>query len=323
MLATLALVAFTAIAPITRSSTPMPPTSDTLTLTTPTGNLGGTLLVPSGAGPFPLVVFIAGSGPTDRDGNSPLLPGKNNATKMLAEGLADRGIASLRYDKRGLGSSRAAMTREEDLRFQMGADDAVAWVNKLRADPRFSTITVAGHSEGSLLGMLAAEHGPVDGYVSIAGAGRAADVVLREQLSKQLPEPLLSQANAGLDTLIAGHTIASPPQALLALFRPSVQPYMISWLKVDPQVEIAKLTIPVLIVQGTLDAQVSVDDAQHLAKAQPKAKLEIIEGMNHVFKKVAPDAAAQRNSYGDPTIPDAPELIDGIASFVKSVPRKR
>ncbi len=322
-IATIALVALTSITPPSHGSTLMSSTSDTLTLTTPTGPLGGTLLVPSGSGPFPLVVFIAGSGPTDRDGNSPLLPGKNDATKMLAEGLAAHGIASLRYDKRGVGASRAALTREDDLRFPMGADDADAWVNKLRSDSRFSTITIVGHSEGSLLGMLASEHGPVDGYVSIAGAGRAADKILREQLGKQLPPPLLEQANAGLDTLLAGHTIASPPTALLALFRPSVQPYMISWLKVDPQAEIAKLNIPVLIVQGTLDAQVSVTDAQLLEKAQPKAKLELIDGMNHVFKKVAPDMATQQKSYGDPTIPVAPELIDGVSSFVKSVPRKR
>jgi hypothetical protein len=322
MLATLSFVALTALGMTHTPTSLNPPTSDTLTLTTPTGSLAGTLLVPSGKGPFPLVVFIAGSGPTDRDGNSPLLPGKNNATMMLAEGLANNGIASLRYDKRGVGASRTAVAREDDMRFPMGADDAVAWVNKLRADPRFSTITIGGHSEGSLLGMLAAQHAPIDGYVSIAGAGRAADKVLREQLSKQLPPPLLAEANAALDTLVAGHMVAAPPQALALLFRPSVQPYMISWLNVDPQAEIAKLTIPVLIIQGSFDMQVSVSDAQLLAKAQPKAKLDVIDGMNHVFKKVASDAATQQKSYTDPTLPVAPELVDAVSSFVKSVPRK-
>jgi pimeloyl-ACP methyl ester carboxylesterase len=250
-----------------------------------------------------------------------LLPGANNSLKYLAEGLADRGIASLRYDKRGIGASRSAMTSEENLRFKMGADDAADWVKMLRADRRFTTITVVGHSEGSLLGMLTAQESPVDGYVSIAGAGRAADKVLREQLGKQLPPPLLAEANAALDTLLAGHTIAAPPQALLALFRPSVQPYLISWLTVDPQAEIAKLTIPVLLLQGTLDAQVTVSDAQLLAKAQPKAKLVILDGMNHVFKNVPPDAASQKNAYSDPKIPDNPTLIADIADFVKSVPR--
>lgn len=314
MLATLALAALATV-----GSPPM--TIDTLSLDTPTGKIYGTLVVPGGAGPFPLVVIISGSGPTDRDGNSPLLPGANNSLKLLADGLAERGIASFRYDKRGIGESRAAVPSEAALRFDMYADDAAAWATKLRADPRFSTITIAGHSEGSLLGMIAAQHAPVDGFVSIAGAGRPADQVLREQLKAQLPAPVLAQANAALDTLLAGHTIASPPPGLLSLFRPSVQPYMISWLAVDPRKEIGRLEIPVLILQGTLDAQVAPSEAESLARAQPKAKLVMIDGMNHVLKRVAADASAQRSSYSDPTIPDAPELIDAIASFVKSVPR--
>jgi pimeloyl-ACP methyl ester carboxylesterase len=314
MLATLSILALAA------NTLLLPQSSDTLVLATQTGNISGTLVVPPGGGPFPLAVIIAGSGPTDRDGNSPMLPGANNSLKMLAEGLATHGIASLRYDKRGIGASRAAAPSEESLRFEMGADDAAAWVRKLRPDARFSTITIVGHSEGSLLGMLAAQHAPVDGYVSISGAGRPADKVLREQLGQQLPPPLLAEANATLDTLLMGHTVASPPASLAALFRPSVQPYLISWLKVDPQAEIARLNVPVLIAQGTLDVQVPTSDAALLMHAQPKAKLLVIDGMNHVLKRVPADGASQRNSYSDPSIPDVPELIDGIATFVKSVP---
>jgi hypothetical protein len=272
---------------------------------------------------MPLVVIIAGSGPTDRNGNSPLLPGANNSLKLLAEGLAERGIASIRYDKRGVAASAKAMVSEADLRFDMYADDAAGWIRRLRADPRFSTITVVGHSEGSLLGMLATQRGSADGYVSIAGAGRAADKVLREQLGKQLPPDLLSFANKGLDGLLAGRTIDSVPPPLASLFRPSVQPYMISWLRVDPQVEIKRLGVPALIIQGTLDAQVPVGDAELLARAEPKAKLLMIEGMNHVFKRTAADQAAQRASYSDPSLPVAPELIEGIATFVKSVQRRK
>jgi uncharacterized protein len=267
------------------------------------------------------VVIIAGSGPTDRNGNSPLIPGANNSLKLLAEGLATHGIASLRYDKRGVGASAASLVKEADVRFDMYADDAAAWVRRLRPDSRFSTITIVGHSEGSLLGMLAAQRAAADGYVSIAGAGRAADKVLREQLGRQLPPDLLAFSNKALDMLLAGHTVDSVPPPLAALFRPSVQPYLISWLRVDPQVEIAHLTIPVLIAQGTLDAQVPVTDAQLLAHAQPKGKLLIVDGMNHVFKRVPADAASQQRSYTDPSAPVAPELIEGIASFVKSVPR--
>jgi pimeloyl-ACP methyl ester carboxylesterase len=324
----LSLIAMTTVllssaGPALSGASTAPAPLDSVSLVTPTGTIYGTLEVPAGKGPFPLVVIIAGSGPTDRNGNSPMLPGKNNSLELLAADLRDRGIASVRYDKRGIGESAKAIVSEADLRFDMYADDAAAWVRQYRGDPRFTTITIVGHSEGSLLGMLAAQHSPTDGYVSLEGAGRPADQVLREQLSKQLPPALLGEANSTLDTLLAGHTVPNPPQALAALFRPSVQPYLISWLRVNPQMEIALLTIPVLIVQGTLDAQVPESDAKLLAAAQPKAKLLVIQGMNHVFKQVPADAASQRNSYSDPSIPDAPELIDGVASFVKSVPRHR
>ena len=306
---------------IAEAQTPTP-MGDSITLETPTGKLSGTLLVPSTATPKPLVVIIAGSGPTDRNGNSSMLPGANNSLKLLAEGLASHGIASLRYDKRGIGMSALAMLGESNMRFDIGADDAAAWVRKLRSDPRFSTITIVGHSEGSLLGMLATQRASADAYVSIAGAGRPADKILREQLGKQLPPDLLSFSNKALDALLAGHTVDSVPPPLASLFRKSVQPYMISWLRVDPQVEIARLTVPVLILQGTLDGQVPPSDAELLAHAQPKAKLVMIEGMNHVFKRAAPDAAAQRASYSDPNLPVAPELIDAIVTLVKSAPRR-
>lgn len=317
----LAIIAITSTVTPTSASAHL--ASDTITLDTPTGKISGTLLLPSGTGVTPLVVIIAGSGPTDRNGNSPALPGANNSLKMLAEGLAARGIASLRYDKRGIGESAKAMVSEANLRFDMYADDAAGWITRLRHDPRFSTITVVGHSEGSLLGMLAAQRANADGYVSIAGAGRAADKILREQLGRQLPPDLLTFSNNALDALLAGHTVDSVPPPLAALFRPSVQPYLMSWLRVDPQVEIAHLTIPTMIIQGTLDGQVPVGDAQLLANAQPKATLLMIDGMNHVFKRVPADQASQQRSYSDPSIPAAPELIDGIATFVKSVPRRR
>ena len=318
----MSIVLLSSAGPASSGASTAPAPLDSVSLVTPTGTIYGTLELPPGRGPFPLVVIIAGSGPTDRNGNSPLLPGKNNSLELLADGLRDRGIASVRYDKRGIGESAKAMVSEADLRFDMYADDAAAWVKQYSKDPRFTTITIVGHSEGSLLGMLAAQHSPTDGYVSLEGAGRPADQVLREQLGRQLPPALMTAANNALDTLLAGHTVANTPEALAALFRPSVQPYLISWLRVNPQTEIARLTIPVLIVEGTLDGQVPESDAKLLAAAQPRAKLLIIQGMNHVLKQVPADAAAQRNSYGDPSIPDAPELIDGIASFIKSVRRR-
>jgi pimeloyl-ACP methyl ester carboxylesterase len=309
MLTALAIVAAQMTAPI----------SDTVTLTTPTGALHGTLIVPASSRPVPLAVIIAGSGPTDRDGNSPMLQGKNNSLKMLAEGLAARGIASVRYDKRGIAGSAKAGGSEVDLRFTNLADDAAGWVRQYRNDPRFSSIVVVGHSEGSLLGLLATASAKADGFVSLAGAGRPASTVLKEQLSKQLPPDMLTTANRVIDTLVAGHTADFAPPVLAALFRPSVQPYLISWLPLDPAALVAKLTVPVLIVQGKHDVQVSVTDAQLLAKAQPRAKLVLVDSMNHVFKKTALELAAQQASYGDPTLPVVPQLITAVSDFILSV----
>jgi len=266
-------------------------------LKTLSGTLHGTLAIPDAAKPMPVVLLIAGSGPTDRNGNSALLPGANNSLKMLAEGLAAKGIASLRFDKRGVGESKSAMTAERDLRFDTYVDDAAAWANQLKKDPRFSRLIIAGHSEGA-----------------IAGAARPADALLRAQLAGKLPAELQAFSDKALAALKRGMMIEDLPPALASLYRPSVQPYLISWFRYDPTVEVKKLTIPVLIVQGSTDMQVSVDDARALAAAKPGAKLEIVDGMNHVLKIVT-DSSKQAASYSDPALPIAPRLVDAIAGF--------
>jgi hypothetical protein len=296
-------------------------------LETPTGNLYGTLLSPQSKRKVPVVLIIAGSGPTDRDGNSPLLKGANNSLKLLAEGLAANGIASLRYDKRGVGESgkdmlltaknTGKMPREEDLKFDAYIDDAVMWGQKLRADKRFSSVTVAGHSEGSLIGMVAARKMGANAFISIAGAGRPVNQILLEQLKAQLPPDLMKSAEDIINQLVADKTVESVPPALNIVFRPSVQPYMISWLRFDPAKEIAKLTVPVLITQGTTDIQATAQDVKLLATAKPSAKVLVIDGMNHVLKAVPIDRDKQIASYSDPSLPIMPELIDEISRFVR------
>jgi alpha-beta hydrolase superfamily lysophospholipase len=292
------------------------PAAESITLDTLTGTLHGTLLLPPGDAPVPVVLMIAGSGPTDRDGNVAALPGRNDSLKMLAEGLATNGIASLRYDKRGIAASAAAGPQEKDLRFDMYVADAAAWVARLKKDPRFSRVVIAGHSEGSLIGMLAAAN--ADGFVSIAGASTTAGALLREQLRTKLPAPLLEQNERILATLEAGRTVDEVPAPLLAIYRPSVQPYMISWLRHDPAKAIGNLAVPVLIVQGTSDVQISVEDARRLHRANPKGELAIIEGMNHVLKRVTGDLAAQLPSYSDPSLPVSPELIERVSAFANA-----
>ena len=269
-------------------------------LVTGTGTLTGSLLVPNATRPIPVVLIIAGSGPTDRNGNSILLAGRNNSLQDLAQAFYEKGIASLRYDKRGVAMSQGAATSEADLRFDTYVDDAAKWVAVLRSDPRFTTVTIAGHSEGSLIGMIAARTAGADGYISIAGLGRNAADGLRDQLRVALPPDLFQSADSILHDLESGRTHADVKPELVTVFRPSVQPYMISWLHYVPATEVARLHVPVLIVQGTTDLQVRVAEARVLGSAKPDAQVEIIDGMNHVLKTVAGDLQQQAASYSVP-----------------------
>jgi pimeloyl-ACP methyl ester carboxylesterase len=295
-----------------------------ITLTTPSGKLYGTLDLPEGKGPFPVALIIAGSGPVDRNGNE--LPAVHtDAYKLLAEGLAKQGIASVRYDKRGVGESQAALTSEADLRFDTYVDDAVAWIKLLKQDSRFNAFVIIGHSEGSLIGILAAQQTNLDAFVSLEGAGFPAADVLRTQLKPQLSPELYDEVNQVLEQLEAGHTVPKLPAGIAKitsiaqdLFRPSVQPYLISWFKHDPAKEIAKLKIPILIVQGTTDLQVSMKDAKALAHAAPNAQLKVIEGMNHVLKEAPENRAKNIATYTNPSLPLAPGLLEAVSSFIKS-----
>jgi pimeloyl-ACP methyl ester carboxylesterase len=276
-----------------------------------------------------VALLIAGSGPTDRDGNSAGLPGKNDSLKLLAAGLSAHGIASLRYDKRGIAASAAAMVDEAALRFETMIADAVSWLKMLQPDPRFDQIFIIGHSEGSLVGMAAAKEVEIDGFISLEGAGYPAQQTILTQLGAQLPPPLLSDVQAVVNRLIAGEKVTPLPESLsqfpavAALFRHSVQPYLISWFQYDPAKLLATLTIPILIIQGTADLQVSLNDANHLVAANSLAKLSLIENMNHVCKTVpADDPQANVAAYSNPNLPLAGGLVESITSFVKQVPIK-
>lgn len=286
-------------------------TETDMSLVTPTGQIQGTLCLPVSGKQYPVALIIAGSGPTDRNGNNPMM--KNNSLLQLAHSLAGAGIASLRYDKRGIAASTPAGKKEIDLRFDDMVQDAASWADTLKKDPRFSSLTIIGHSEGSLIGMLASAK--ADKYISIAGPGERAASILHRQLASQ-PAAIRDVAWEKLDSLDAGHQVKSFPPVLFSLFRPSVQPYLISWFRFDPSAEISKLTIPVLIIQGTADIQVGKEDAERLFAAQPKAKLAIIDNMNHVLKTVEGDQNENIKSYSDPTLPVNENLTREIISFI-------
>jgi len=290
-------------------------TETPITLHTATGDIFGTLTTPKKFSKIPVALIIAGSGPTDRNGNNPMM--KNESLRQLAYGLAHNNIASLRFDKRGIAESRAAGKSEADLRFEDYTNDARQWLKLLKSDKRFSKLAVIGHSEGSLIGMIAAQD-LANAYVSIAGAGQPADKIIKEQLAGQ-PQVVKDTSYAILDSLVQGKTVAHVNPLLYNLFRPSVQPYMISWFRYNPQTEIEKLHIPILIVQGTNDIQVSVAEAKLLAKANPRAQLVLIPNMNHVLKIVEGDRKANLATYSDASLPISEELVNKIAGFIKKV----
>lgn len=252
-------------------------------LPTPWGKLCGTLLLPEGRGPWTAALLVAGSGPTDRDGNNPLLPAPLNNLRLLAEGLAARGIASLRYDKRGVAASVYPGLSEEKLRFEDLVDDAVALAGVLAGDERIARVVLVGHSEGSLIAALAAGDAQAAAVVSVAGAGERASALMRSQIEGMLPADLSGPALATLAALERQQPVADVPDALVLLFRPTVQPYLMSWFRYDPPAVLAELEVPALVVQGTADPQVGVEHARLLHAGKPDARLVLVEGMDHLL----------------------------------------
>lgn len=293
-----------------------PVTYETISIPVVNGNLQVAIEKPTEEKPSPVALIIAGSGPTDKDGNS-VLAGKNDSLKMLAEGLANEGIATIRYDKRGVGDNTSLFTKEEDVSFELFTDDAVKIIQYLQSNEAFTSVHVIGHSEGSLIGMLAAQETDVESFVSLAGAGRAIDELLLEQLAGQLTPALTTETKNVIASLKKGELVEKVSPELQGLFRPSVQPYMISWLKLDPRRSIQQLKSRTMIVQGTNDLQVKATDAEALKKGKNDATLLYLEGMNHILKVAPIDRTKNLATYADPTLPLHEELLPAICAFIK------
>ncbi|OIV41904.1 alpha/beta hydrolase [Flavobacterium johnsoniae] len=275
--------------------------------------LYGTLTVPDEVKKCPVALLIAGSGPTDRNGNNPMM--KNNSLKMLAEALAKNGIASLRFDKRGIGESKASAVMESSLVFENYTEDVKSWINFLKLDKRFTQLTVIGHSEGSLIGMIAGAK--ANKFISIAGAGESADKLLKSQIASKSNKQIEDMTFPIIDSLKSGNKVKKVDPLLNSLFRPSIQPYLISWFKYDPQTEIKKLAVPILIIQGNNDLQVSVKDAENLSQANKNSELVIIDKMNHIMKIIDGDKQANMGSYNNETLPISETMTNKIISFIK------
>ena len=288
---------------------------DSVSLFTTTGTLRGSLFVPADKTSFPLLIIIAGSGPTDRYGNNPM--GVNaNSYKMLAEALNIENIGVLLFDKRGVAKSTEAGKKEADLRFETYVEDVVQWTEFIKKDKRVTGIFIAGHSEGSLIGMLTVQKIKIEGYISIAGPARGIAEIVTQQYAQQLPKaaPVIDSLFRRLQN---NQPLDSVPPYLMAIFRPSVQPYIKSWMKYIPCDEIKKLTVPTLIIQGSTDVQVDPNEATLLKHCKENATLLLLDSMNHILKS-APAARAQNiATYANPTLPLYQGLTTAIALFIR------
>jgi alpha-beta hydrolase superfamily lysophospholipase len=294
--------------------------SSEVTLATATGTVYGTLLVPDGVNaPMPVALIVAGSGPTDRDGNNPAGVAASSY-RLLAEALAARGIATLRYDKRGIAASAAAMPKPASaVQFTDYVDDAVAWARQLRADARFSRVAIVGHSEGSLIALLAANRTPVDAVVSVSGSGRPLGDVIVGQIAAGGPAaaPFVASARAAVAELKAGKTPTDVPAPLASIFPAYLTTFLSQFFNADPVAAAHALTVPLAVVQGTADIQISTDDAQLLHAADPRSTLTLVPHMTHTLKDATDDTrAASLATYSDAGLPIDATAVAAIAAGV-------
>ena len=275
----------------------------------------GTLTMPNAGESESLVIFIQGSGPTDRNGNQPMM--KNDGMKKLAHQLAENGIASFRFDKR-IFKMNELKIKEEDLRFDDFVTDVQDILKYFEEKDSFDNLIIAGHSQGSLVGMLASRD-LADAFISLAGAGQPIDDIIVEQIHKMAP-PLAENARTAFDEIREKGRTTNYSPMLESMFKPSIQPFMSSWMQYDPAGEIAKLDIPVLIINGSADIQMENKEAEMLKNASEDARLVIIENMNHIFRKMeSEDKLVNTKSYNEPNQPLHPELIPVITEFVKEL----
>jgi len=275
-------------------------------------HIDGTLLLPNEKEKPNLIIIIAGSGPTDRNGNQNFL--KNNSLKKLAERLTENGIATFRYDKRIVKQIRQGNV-DPNISFNDFVTDAISVLNYFKLKDNFNKVYIIGHSQGSLVGILAAKEG-ADGFISLSGAGKTIDEVIIDQINKTAPM-FTKDAERVFSILKKGDTTEDYPIALASIFNKEVQPFMTSWMQYNPQEEIKKLQIPILIINGSKDLQVSVEEANLLKEAVKNAQIEIIEKMNHILVPIEGNNLENSKSYNESFRTLSLKLIDAIVKFIK------
>lgn len=284
------------------------------------GNIYGTLTIPKTHGPFPIALIIQGAGATNRDGNNKTESLINNHLRMLSESLGNAGIASLRYDKRGIGQSSKIVEKPEDLIFEDYIDDVLLWMDKIKSDSRFSSHYIIGHGEGGLVGSAAAGQVELNGFISIGAPG----IALHETLIKQLETRRGEVSERDLEIindLRNGNMVDISPKELGPLFHPRGQAYLISLFKHEPQLLISQVEDPILIIQGDNDLQARIKDARLLQEAA-KGELVIIKGMNHILKECSWDDKENIATYSKPRLPLHKELVKELVTFIFNSQKK-
>ena len=274
--------------------------------------IDGTLLLPNNTEKPNLVILIGGSGPTDRNGNQSFL--KNNSLKKLAEGISNNSIATFRYDKRIVKQIRQG-TIDNNILFDNFVTDAISVIDYFKHSKSFNHIFVLGHSQGSLVGMLAAKD-RADGFISISGVGQTIDNIVIEQIGKTYPI-FSKDVNRVFNELRKGKKTNDYPKELAAVFNIDIQPFMMNWMQYNPQDEIKKLKMPILIIGGTKDLQVETKEAELLHESVPNSTLKLIDKMNHVLVTIDGDDMENSKSYNEAFREISPPLIDEIVNFVK------
>ncbi|MFT6192803.1 MAG: pimeloyl-ACP methyl ester carboxylesterase [Polaribacter sp.] len=271
--------------------------------------LPGTLTYP--AENIPLLIWVHGSGPVNRNGNQPAQNVKANYIKQFRDAVNKENIAFFSYDKRTANSKNREFLK--DTQAKDFAFDVEEVVNHFKKDKRFSEIILVGHSQGSLIAMLALDK--VDKYISIAGAGETVDKTIVKQLTAQ---------SADFGKIAAGHfkelketgKVEDVNPNLLSIFAKPNQSFWNSWMQLDPVKEMKKIKIPVLIINGDKDIQVKIENANALHSANKASELVIIKNMNHVLKDIQQEEDNIK-SYYSAEYPISKELIKTILEFVK------
>lgn len=306
-------------APAAQAGDIVAPREQAVTAPGPGAPLAGTMI--NGGRGSPIILIIPGSGPTDRDGNNPLGV-KAGTYRLLAEALAGKGVSTVRTDKRGMFGSRKAVADANKVSIADYAADTRSWVSSIRRSTGTRCVWLLGHSEGGLIALTAAQRpAGICGVILVAAVGRKIGTVLRQQLADNPANaPYLRDAYAAIDSLEAGKRVdtASLPEPLRQLFGEEIQAFLIDLFAENPAALASKLTVPLLILQGDQDFQVTIEDARALAAAQPRAKLVLLPGVNHVLKvPQGTDRAANLRAYADPNLPIAPSAVEAIAQFVR------